>query len=36
VSFDEPIAHIGMFAGRIILAEGVEVTVPITVVRPEE
>jgi large subunit ribosomal protein L9 len=36
VSFDEPIAHIGMFAGRIKLAEGVEVTVPITVVRPEE
>jgi large subunit ribosomal protein L9 len=36
VAFDEPIAHIGMFAGRVKLAEGVEVTVPITVVRPEE
>jgi len=36
VSFDEPVAHIGMFAGRVKLAEGVEVNVPITVVRPEE
>lgn len=36
VSFDEPVAHIGMFAGRVKLAEGVEVNVPLTVVRPEE
>ena len=36
VSFDEPVAHIGMFAGRVKLAEGVEVSVPLTVVRPEE
>jgi len=36
VSFDEPIAHIGMFTGRIKIAEGVEVNIPITVVRPEE
>jgi large subunit ribosomal protein L9 len=36
VSFDEPIAHVGMFAARVKLAEGVEVTVPVTVLRPEE
>jgi large subunit ribosomal protein L9 len=36
VHFDEPIAHIGIFAGRVRLAEGVEATVPLTVVRPEE
>jgi large subunit ribosomal protein L9 len=35
VSFDEPIAHIGMFTARVRFAEGVEGTVPITVVKPE-
>ncbi len=35
VSFDEPIAHIGLFAARIKFAEGVEAPVSVTVVRPE-
>ncbi|UCH77605.1 MAG: 50S ribosomal protein L9 [Candidatus Coatesbacteria bacterium] len=35
VSFDEPISHIGMFTARVRFADGVEGTVPITVVKPE-
>lgn len=36
VSFDEPIAHVGMFTARVKFVEGVEAPVSVTVVRPEE
>jgi large subunit ribosomal protein L9 len=36
VSFDEAVAHLGIFTARIKLVEGVEAPVSVTVVRPEE
>ncbi len=36
VSFDEPVTRLGLYAALVKLAEGVEVAVPVTVVRPAE
>ncbi len=36
ISFDEPVSRLGFFAARVKLFEGVEVSVPITVIRQEE
>jgi len=36
ISFDEPVSRLGLFAARVKLLEGVEVSVPVTVIRQEE